>query len=212
MAGDMYIGAAGRNNAVRVQLEGEGRLNNQMNQWEGVIASARATQYLKTSRINTMTASLEFSGSWRQRTPFALILGDQDGGVRGFASSRTPGAQRMVGRLEDRLFIGRPNNAADFGIGFFSDAGRLWAGDVPYGVTTPVRYSVGISLLGTAPAGSARLWRLDLAYAMNPEVGRRRFELRIGSTNKATFFLPEPADLQSGREKTVPTSVFRWPQ
>jgi len=212
MAGDIYIGAAGRNNALRVQIEGEGRLNNQQNQWEGVIAGGRATQYMKTSRTNTMTASLEFSGSWRQRTPFALTLGDPDGGLRGYASSRTPGAQRIVGRVEDRWFLGRPNNAADFGIGFFSDAGRLWAGDVPYAVNTPMHYSVGFSLLGTAPAGSARLWRLDLAYAMNPEIGRRRFEVRIGNTDKTTFFLPEPADLQSGREKTVPTSVFRWPE
>ena len=98
------------------------------------------------------------------------------------------------------------------GIAFFTDAGRLWSGDVPYGVNTPTRYSVGFSLLGTAPAASARLWRVDLAYAMNPEIGRRRFELRIGNTDKTTFFLPEPADLQSGRERTVPTSVFRWPQ
>jgi hypothetical protein len=212
MAGDAFIGAAGRHSALRVQLEGEGRLNNQVNQWEGVIAGARATQYLKTSPTNMLTTSLEFSGSWRQRTPFALILGDAEGGVRGYASSRTPGAQRIVGRVEDRWFLGRPHNAGDLGIGFFSDAGRLWAGDVPYGVNTPMRYSVGISLLGAAPAGSARLWRLDLAYAMNPEVGRRRFELRIGNMDKTTFFLPEPADLQSGRERTVPTSVFRWPQ
>jgi hypothetical protein len=212
MAGDIFVGAAGTNNAPRVQIEGEGRLNNQANQWEGVIAGARATQYFKSSRTNTMTASLEFSGSWRQRTPFALTLGDPDGGVRGFASSATPGARRIVGRLEDRWFLGRPNNAGDFGVGAFADAGRLWAGDVPYGVNTPMHYSIGFSLLGTAPAGSARLWRLDFAFPINPETGRRRFELRLGNTDKTTFFLPEPADLQSGRERTVPTSVFRWPQ
>jgi hypothetical protein len=212
MAGDVFIGAAGPRNALRVQITGEGRLNNQINQWEGVIAGARATQYFKPSQANTMTATFEFSGSWRQRTPFALTLSDPEGGVRGYASSSTPGARRAVARLEDRWFLGRPNKAGDFGIGVFADAGRLWAGDVPYGVNTPIHSSLGFSLLGTAPAASARLWRLDFAVAINPEMGKRRFEVRLGNTDKTTFFLPEPADLQSGRERTVPTSVFRWPQ
>lgn len=212
MAGDVFMGAAGTNNALRVQIDGEARLDNKANQWDGGILGARATQYFKPLASNTMTASLEFSGSWRQQTPFSLSLGDPDGGVRGYASSSTPGAQRLVARLEDRWFLGRPNNAGDFGIGAFADAGRLWAGDAPYGVNTPIHYSVGFSLLGTAPAASARLWRLDFAFAMNPEVGGHRFELRLGNTDKTTFFLPEPSDLQSGRERTVPTSVFRWPQ
>jgi hypothetical protein len=212
MAGDVFIGAAGTNNALRIQIDGEARLNNGQNQWDGGILGARAMQYFKSSRTNTMTASFEFSGSWRQQTPFSLTLSDPDGGVRGYASSSTPGARRIVGRLEDRLFLGRPNNAGDFGIGMFADAGRLWAGDVPYGVNTPTHYSVGFSLLGTAPPASARLWRLDFAFALNPESGGHRFELRLGNTDKTTFFLPEPNDLQSGRERTVPTSVFRWPQ
>ena len=212
MAGDVFIGAAGTNNALRIQIDGEGRLNNKANTWDGVILGARATQYFKTSRTNTLIGSLEFSGSWNQRTPFSLTLGDPDGGVRGYASSSTPGARRVVGRLEDRWFLGRPSNAGDFGIGAFADAGRLWAGDAPYGVNTPMRYSVGFSLLGTAPPASARLWRIDFALALSPEVGGHRFELRVGNTDKTTFFLPEPSDLQSGRERTVPTSVFRWPQ
>lgn len=212
MAGDIYIGAAGRNNALKIQLDGEARLNNSANEWQGGILGARATQYFKPTASNTMTLSLEFSGSWRQETPFSLSLSDPDGGVRGYAASSTPGAQRVVARLEDRWFLGRPRNLGDFGIGAFADAGRLWAGDVPYGVNTPTHYSVGFSLLGTAPKASARLWRLDFAFAVNPETGGHRFEMRLGNTDKTTFFLPEPGDLQSGRERTVPTSVFRWPQ
>jgi hypothetical protein len=88
----------------------------------------------------------------------------------------------------------------------------LWAGDIPYGVNTPLRSSFGFSILGTAPPSSARLWRMDLAIATSSENGRGRFELRIGSTDKTTFFLTEPSDLQSIRERTVPSSVFRWPQ
>lgn len=212
MAGDMYVGAVGRNNALRFQLEGEGRRSNDDGQWDGILTTARAVEYFKPSTDNTLTASLEFSGGWRQRLPFALTLSDRDGGVRGYAGSNTPGGQRLVGRLEDRLFTGRPFNLADVGIGVFADAGRLWAGDVPYGVNTPVRQSVGISLLGTVPPGSARMWRIDLAIATNREALGHRFELRMSSQDKTTFFLPEPGDIQVTRERTVPSSIFRWPQ
>jgi hypothetical protein len=211
MAGDIFIGAAGTNNALRFQIQAEGRRNNKAEDWDGVIASARATQYFKSSPSNTMQASVEFSGGWNARTPFSLTLGDPVGGLRGYAAAQTPGGQRLVGRLEDRLFLGRPFGAGDFGVGVFADAGRIWAGDVPYGVSTPMRSAVGLSLLATAPASSARLWRLDLAYALNPEFGVHGFEIRLGNTDKTTFFLPEPRDIQAGRERTVPSSVFRWP-
>jgi hypothetical protein len=211
-AGDLYIGAVGHDNALRFQLEGEGRHSNDDHQWDGLLMNARAVEYFKPSSPNTATASLEFSGGWRQRLPFNLTFSDHEGGIRGYASSNTPGGQRMVMRLEDREYLGRPFNLADFGVGLFADAGRLWAGDTPYGVTTPIRSSVGISLLGTLPPGSARMWRIDLAVAANPETGGHRFELRLSGTDKTTFFLPEPSDIEGIRERTVPSSVFRWPR
>lgn len=212
MAGDAYLGAVGHNNALRLQVEGEGRHSYDDHRRDGILANARAVEYFKVSAANTTTASVEFSGGWRQRLPFNLTLSDREGGVRGFGSSNTPGGQRLVGRLENRLFVGRPFNLADLGVAAFADAGRLWAGDIPYGVTTPLRTSVGISLLGTIPAGSARLWRVDLAMATNPETGSHRFELRMSGVDKTTFFLPEPLDVQATRERTVPSSVFRWPR
>ena len=212
MAGDVYIGAVGRNNALRVQLEGEGRRNNTDGRWDGLLASGHALQYFKIARTNTTTASVEFSGGWHQRIPFNLTLSDPEGGVRGFASSNTPGGQRFVARLENRQLVGRPLGLGDLGVGAFVDAGRLWAGDIPYGVSTPVRMSFGFSLLAAIPTNSARMWRLDAAFAKNPEPGGHRFELRFGNTNKTSFFFPEPSDIAATRERTVPSSVFRWPQ
>jgi len=212
MAGDLYVGAVGRNNALRMQLEGEGRRNNSDQSWDGLLASGHALEYFKIARTNTTTASVEFSGGWHQRIPFNLTLSDPEGGVRGFASSNTPGGQRAVARIENRQFVGRPFGLGDLGIGGFVDAGRLWAGDIPFGVTTPIRTSFGLSLLGAFPSSSARLWRLDLAFAKNPEPGGHRFELRLGNTNKTSFFLVEPSDITATRERTVPSSVFRWPQ
>ena len=208
---DLYVGAIGRNNALRLQAEGEGRHDNSANEWDGVLADALAIQYFKPTVNNTTTLSLGFSGGWQQRIPYNFTLSDPVGGVRGFSGSSTPGARRFVARLDTRSFLGRPNGLFDFGVGGFADAGRLWAGDIPYGVNTPTRGSVGVSLLGSAPPRSPRIWRLDLAYVLNPEIGGHRFEIRVSSSDFTTFFLPEPFDVQATREQTVPSSVFRWP-
>ena len=210
MSGDLYVGVARENTAFRVQIQGEGRRSNDLNAWDGVITSGRATQYVKVADWQTAIASLEWSSGWRVRIPFALTLGAQRGGVRGYADEATPGGQRGIVRLEDRFLVGKPFGLGDAGLGFFADAGRLWAGDVLFGQSTPVRASVGFSVLASVPPRSARLWRLDLAVPINP-AGPRRLELRITSNDLTTFFWREPDDVQMAREKTVPTSIFTWP-
>lgn len=211
MSGDLYIGAVGHNNALRVQVQSEGRRDNSLGAWDGLLTSGRAIEYFKLSPAHTSTLSAEFSGGWRQRVPFSLTLSDPNGGLRGFYGSDTPGGQRIVMRFDNRVFLARPWNAADIGVGAFADAGRLWHGDIPYGVTTPLRASVGVSLLGAVPIRSARIWRVDLAYALRPEEGGHRFEVRFTNTDRTTFFIAEPADIGSTREPTVPQSIFRWP-
>ena len=211
LSSDLYVGAIGHNNALRLQASGEGRHDNSANVWDGMLANAIAVQYFKPVPRNTTTLSLGFSGGWQQRIPFTFTLSDPIGGLRGFSGSSTPGARRFVALLDTRSFLGRPKGLFDFGVGAFADAGRLWAGDIPYGVNTPMRASVGLSLLGAAPPGSPRTYRLDFAYALNPEAGGHRFEVRVSSSDFTTFFLPEPFDVQATREQTVPSSVFRWP-
>jgi hypothetical protein len=211
MSSDLYVGAIGHNNALRLQIEGEGRHDNSANLWDGMLANGVAIQYYKPVQSNTTTLSFAFSGGWQQRIPYNFTLSDPVGGLRGYSGSSTPGARRFVTRFDSRQYLGRPNGFADVGVGAFVEGGRLWAGDIPYGVNTPLRMSVGVSLLGSAPPSSPRIWRLDLAYALNPELGGRRFEIRVGSSDLTTFFLPEPFDVQATREQTVPSSVFRWP-
>lgn len=211
LSSDLYIGAVGHNNALRVQVQSEARRDNGAGEWDGMLTSGRAIEYLKLSPQHTSTLSVEFSGGWRQRVPFSLTLSDPNGGLRGFLGSNTPGGQRFVMRLDNRVFVGRPWNAADIGVGAFADAGRLWHGDIPYGISTPMHASVGVSLLGAVPIRSARIWRVDLAYAVRPEVGGHRFEVRLSNNDRTTFFIAEPGDIGSTRERTVPQSVFRWP-
>ncbi len=212
MATDLFVGAASPRSAIRLQVEAEGRHSNDDDNWDGILTSAHAVAYAKPLEHNTVTGSVEWSGGWRQRIPFSLTLGNAEGGVRGYGRSITPGSLRMVGRLEDRVFLGRVFNLGDIGLGAFTEAGRMWAGDIPYGMNTPVRSSVGMSLFAAVPSGSARLWRVDLAFALNPEAGGGRFELHFEGRDKTLFFLREPSDVEAIRERTVPSSVFRWPR
>ena len=210
MSADLYVGAAGQRAALRLQLQGEGRRSNDQDLWDGILTSGRAAQYLKVSSSQIAVLAAEWSGGWRVKSPFVLTLGEEPGGVRGFGNSTTPGGQRAILRFEDRVFVGRPFGLGDAGVGVFADAGRLWAGDVPYGTSTPVRAAIGLSLLGAVPPRSARLWRLDVAFPVNPE-GRGAVELRIVSVDRTTFYWREPRDLRFTREQSVPSSIFNWP-
>ena len=211
LAGDLNAGEAGRTNGIRGQLVGEGRRDNASGQWDGVLAAGQVTEYVKFTPRNTTLASLEFSGGWQMRVPFRLTLSDPVGGVLGYASSDTPGGQRLVGRLEHYVFIARPRDLGDLGLGAFVESGRLWAGDAPYGRNTPPRSSVGLSVLAAVPPASTRLWRLDIAFPLNPEQRGRHVEIRMSSSDRTAFVLPEPSDIRIAREPSVPVSIFHWP-
>ena len=116
----------------------------------------------------------------------------------------------MVLRAEDKYVWGRFREYATIGIAGFADAGKIWAGDSPFGVDTPVRYSAGVGLLVASPPRSRRLARLDLAYPINPD-GKRRPELRLTVRDFGRTFWKEPNDLYRARERSRPASVFNWP-
>lgn len=211
MSGDLYAGAVGRTNGLRAQFVGEGRRDNSNGDWDGLLAAGRVTEYVKIWPRHTTLASVEFSGGWRQRVPFRLTLSDPIGGVRGYAGSDTPGGQRVVGRFEHRTFLARPHGLGDLGVGGFVESGRLWAGDVPYGANTPPRTAIGVSLLAAVPPASPRMWRVDLAFPLNPEQRGRHLELRLSNVDRTAFVLQEPSDVRGAREPSVPVSVFHWP-
>ncbi|MEO5815503.1 MAG: hypothetical protein ABIT20_09515 [Gemmatimonadaceae bacterium] len=210
MAGDLYIGATKGIATLRVQAQGEGRRGSGISQWDGVLTTGRVTHYLKFSPWHLNQATVEWSGGYRQRTPFQLLIGVPEGGVRGFEESRLAGGQRIVARLEERFRLGRVSDLADAGIAFFADAGRMWAGDVPFGVNTGVKSSVGFSILGAAPIHSARMWRVDFAVPLSSEANSR-WTVKVSNLDRSQFVFREPRDVFVGRELTVPSSIFAWP-
>ena len=211
MAADLYLGIVGRYSAFRIQLQGEGRRENDTGGWDGILTSGRAAQYVKGSSRHTLIGSVEWSGGWHQRIPFNIGLDDKRTGVRGFDNSELVGGQRIIGRLESRWVVGPVSSYGDLGVAGFTDVGSLYAADVPFGTNSPLASSVGISVLAATPRGSARLWRMDLAVALSGNPDGRRFEVRFSGADNTKFFFREPDDVERTRERTVPSSVFRWP-
>lgn len=211
VAGDLYAGAGGAGTFAMFQAAMEGRQDYDANVWDGIIASAQLKVYHRATDRHTLVASFDWGGGWRQRIPLQLRLGQSEGGVRGYADSHDAGAIRGVTRLEDRWYLGKVfTDQAELGLAFFADAGRVWAGDAPYGVTTPVKVGLGVGLLAAIPPGSKRTLRLDLAAPVSHD-SRARWEIRFSILDANRPRDHEPRDLRFSRERAVPSSVFSWP-
>ncbi|MEP6904482.1 MAG: hypothetical protein ABI875_00285 [Gemmatimonadales bacterium] len=210
VAADLYAGAGTPRAFGGIEVRGEGRKAQDGAEWDGLLASGRAAVYLKPATRNTILADVEWTAGWRERIPFQLAFGDRDGGPLGYRSSYLAGARRLVTRVEDRIYLGRLKQFASIGVAPFVNTGELWAGDAPFGSTTGVKLSTGISLLASVPPKSQRLWRLDVAIPIHPEYGAK-WQLRLTSQNFTRMFWKEPNDIARNRERAVPTSIFNWP-
>jgi len=210
VAGDLYVGATSGISTVRLQIQAEGRRPIASRIWDGVVGTGRLTHYLRFTPRHRNFVALEFSGVSRQRTPFQLLLGVPEGGVRGYERSFYAGGQRLIGRFEERYVLGNVLGAADAGFAMFGDVGKQWAGDVPFGVTTAVKASVGVSLLAAIPPKSARLWRADLAFPLSTGANAR-WTLTFTNADRTAFIFRNARDVAEGREITVPSSIFAWP-
>ncbi len=210
LASDVYSGFGGEPLFTTARVRAEARRNFDGRQWDGILLSGSATHYVHVPLGNQLVLETDWAAGWRERIPFQLTLGDRLGGVRGYHGSRETGARRAVVRVEDRWLAGTPWDQADLGFAAFVDAGRLWAGDIPLGVTTPIRVGAGVSVRVAIPPGSQRTWRLDIAYPFSrmPHTG---WEIRLVAVNVHFRTTHEPNDVSWSRERSIPPSVFDWP-
>jgi hypothetical protein len=211
LAADVYAGLGSGTSFAALRLEGEGRQDRQTGRWERIVGSGRLAWYFKPSRAEILIGSAELSGGWRwqDRFPFQLRLGDRAGGVRGYNRSRLASAVRSVGRFEARHFIGQLTRHVGLGLATFADAGRVWAGEAPFGVDSRIKVGVGAGLLAAIPPQSRQLWRLDLAYPVSadPHAG---WELRLTGLRTRGFWR-EPGDVARMRAGAAPATIFTWP-
>lgn len=206
---DLYLGMASPISFAALDVTGEGRRDEEGN-WDGILTHGRGALYLKPINRHTLISDLEWSGGWKQRIPFQLTFADRDGGLRGFRSADVGGARRVVGHIEDRYLIGRRKQIATFAVAAFAEGGKLWAGDSPFGVNTPLYASAGVSLLAASPPQSRRTFRADLAFPVRGPRGHG-WEARLTVTDLTRAFRIEPRDISNNRERSVPASVFNWP-
>jgi hypothetical protein len=195
-----------------MRVEGEARRAFTGGAWDGVVGSGRAAFYLKPSPAITLITSVEGAGGWDARLPLGLALGDRDGGMRGVDRDQEEiGARRLVGRFEPRWSLGHLKRRADVGLALFTDVGRLWAGDIPYGSSTRTVATAGFSVLATVPHGAQRLWRLDVGTVVRGGREAREWEVRVSSSDFTRTFWQEPARVTRARSAAGVARLLSWP-
>jgi hypothetical protein len=210
VSADLYAGTGSETSFLALRTQWESQRRPAEGMWGDVVGSGRLAWYYKPSESGTWISSLELTGGWRERTPFQLTLGDREGGVRGYHDARIPGARRLVMRVERRWVLGGITRFDNVGIAAFGDAGKMWAGNVPYGVTSGVKASLGLSLLASVPRQSRRLIRIDLAMPVvrTPHTG---FQARASITAPILGLWKEPRDVARARSLALSSDVFTWP-
>jgi hypothetical protein len=206
---DFYAGYGSATSFGALRLGAEARDDRRAKEWDSRIASGRAAWYLKPAPAHVLISSLEYAAGRGIRVPFQLMLGDQQGGVRGYSASLDAGAARGVARVEERWSLGAFTQHDAFGVASFIDAGRVWAGDAPFGVTSSAKVGVGVGFLVALPPQSQRLWRLDFAVPVSPDA-HARWEVRLTGTWTRRFWR-EPDDVARGRSGAAPSAIFTWP-
>lgn len=208
---DAYFAGRTRRSFAGARMEAESRVDVERKSWQHLIASGRAAWYFKPTGRWVSELSLEAAAGWRTILPFQLELGDRQSGVRGYAQSREPGAQRVIARVEQRVDLRRFRvTRAAIGAVVFTDAGRTWGGDVPFGIDTPLRTSVGAGILAAVPANSQRTIRAELALPLSRGTGARP-EVRFTVREPARGFWYEPRRIRWARLSAVPEQIFSWP-
>lgn len=211
LSGDLYFGRGDAFHFLRADARVQGRRADVGGRWDGVLWDASVTAYWRVGLARTIVASGIWTGGYRSTVPFQLTLGDQIGGVRGFVNSQQAGGERLALRIEDRNYLGRVFGVAAVGFAPFLDVGVMGARDVPYGASSSPAVALGLSLLGTVPPASRRLWRLDVTYRVT---GDNRAPLwTIGTTVRdgSRFGFQEPPDLERSRTRAIAPSRYSWP-
>jgi hypothetical protein len=208
VGGSVYAGTATTRSLLAARLEGESRRIRGTGDWKGTIISGRAAWYSQPRIGRLETVSAEYSGAWDPRIPMQVTLGQAHAGIRGFADSRAGGGKRLVIRAEERRASLTTWRRLDLGAAAFAEAGRLWAGQAPFGVTTSWQFSIGASLLAATPPGSRRLWRLDFAVPLTRAGRPGNYEIRASVGERTREFWREPGDVNRSREGSLLARVL----
>jgi hypothetical protein len=201
---------------TQILLEGKRKSDeaSERTAWNDVFAQMSGWAYWRPSpeSRHTFIGALAAAGGWNTTVPFQLTLGGASA-LRGYPRQQDPGAQRVVVSLEQRSYWGWPYpHLFDLGTVAFVDVGRIWAGEVPYGIDSPVRANVGLGLRAALPPGSRNTFRLDLAVPIQSglEAGDLVVSVGVGQVIGARRVRTDPQVQRSSR-RGIATSLFTYP-
>jgi hypothetical protein len=173
-------------------------------EWEDAYVDAELLGYVQSQTLlprQTIFMRAAFLGAWNTRTPFQLTLGGQHG-VRGYDEERMPGARRVLLTAENRFLIGWPlPDVLDLGGTVFTDFGRMWGGDAPFGRDWSWKAAAGVGLRASFPAGSRSTYRVDLAWPLERGTGFKDFQLSV-TVGELRGHSPRQPDQQIVRSRT----------
>lgn len=198
----------------RFRVEGRRDLRSAVFQpgWTNVFAQADGWTYWRASDRHTVVGAVSGTGGWNTTLPFQLTLGEGSG-LRGFPGDYLPAAIRVTGSVEARSYLGFPRpELFDLGSVVFVDAGRAWAGEVPYGEDSRIQVSAGFGLRGAFPAGSRRTYRLDVGFPLlhDHDAGTFRITLGVGQAIGRRR-VRDDSQIRRSSRGALAASIFSFP-
>ncbi len=179
-------------------------------EWRDVLAQLNVWTYWQPSAgsRHTLVGAVAASGGWSARVPFQLTLGSASG-LRGRPFHLSTAAQRVVGSLEARSYLGGPlSHVFDLGSVAFVDVGRSWAGDAPFGVDSPVHANVGVGLRAAFPPGSRSTFRFDVAAPLGSGFRASELVVSLGLGQAIGRAAREDPELRRSSPRGRSTSMF----
>lgn len=221
LAADMVLAAAGElfgsslaGGQLFLEARRDYRAGSESPEWTDVFGQLNLFAYLRGGPESgaVTVAALNAAGGWHDRVPFQLTLG-REAGLRGYPQHIHPGARRIVGTLEQRVYLGWPfPDLFDTGAVAFVDAGKIWAGSAPFGETSPIRANAGVGLRLAFPPGSRQTLRLDVGVPLGSGggLGGVVFSAGMGQAVGVRTLTRDPQLLRSTRQGVSP-SIFIVP-
>lgn len=176
--------------------------------WRDALGEAELVAFGRNDALasHTLFFRASASGGWNTTLPYQLALGGREG-VRSLDEDRYPGGRMLRFVLEDRIVLPWPPETADLGLTFFGDLGRVWPGDVPYGVDSGWQAALGLGLRIGLPRGSRHIYRTDLAFPVGRTRGSPIFRVTF-ELNKLRSGFVTPDVVRSRRFRIGPETFF----
>jgi hypothetical protein len=165
-SGKLYLLASGNFQARHVSSDDAGAPTG----WRDILWEINGIGYWTFSETSMLLSRVKYTSGSRMDRPYQLTLGGREA-VRSYNDDAFPGAQRLLVTLEQRIPFPGPNvGFADLGLAGFVDAGKMWAGSVPYGANSEWEAGIGAGVRIGLPAGAQSVLRLDFTI---PLTGQR---------------------------------------